>query len=350
VSNDEKVRPELFLIKSELQLEDALSTPDAKDVEMMRRLSGDIIILGAGGKMGPSLASRIKRATEAAAVERRVIAVSRFSSSLSREHLESAGIETIECDLLSRQLGDLPECENVFFLAGRKFGSTDRNDLTWAINSYLPGLVAERYRSSRIVAFSTGNVYPFIKLGSPGSVESDATDPLGEYANSCLGRERVFEYFSREHGMRCLIFRLNYAVDLRYGVLVDIARNVYAGNPVNLSVGSFNVIWQGDALSYALRSIELCESPLRILNVTGPEIASTRLVAEFYAQRFGREANFSGPESELALLSNASLCHQLLGYPSLSLAELMEAVAHWVEVGGASLGRPTKFEVTDGRF
>ncbi len=338
-------------IETEEQLEEALSAPDAKDVELMRGLSGDVIILGAGGKMGPSLARRIKRATELAAVRRRVIAVSRFSSPRSREYLASAGIETIECDLLDhRQLGGLPDCENVFFLAGRKFGSTDRNDLTWAINSYLPGLVAERYRSSRIVAFSTGNVYPFVKLDSQGSVESDATDPRGEYANSCLGRERVFEYFSRENGVNCLIFRLNYAVDLRYGVLVDIARNVYAGNPVNLSVGAFNVIWQGDANSYALRSLGLCESPARILNVTGPEIVSTRRTAEFYARRFGREAMLEGTESEVALLSDASICHQLLGYPSVSMDELMEAVAHWIEIGGASLGKPTKFEVTDGIF
>jgi nucleoside-diphosphate-sugar epimerase len=341
----------LLLIESEPQLEDALAAPDAKDVETMRRLSGDIVILGAGGKMGPSLARRIKRTAEAAGVRRRVIAVSRFSLPRSRDQLESAGIETIHCDLLDwRQLDALPECENVFFLAGRKFGSTERNDLTWAINSYLPGLVANRYCASRIVAFSTGNVYPFIKPDSGGSVESDAPDPCGEYANSCLGRERVFEYFSREHGVRCLIYRLNYAVDLRYGVLVDIARNVYEGNPVNVSVGAFNAIWQGDALSYALRSLELCESPPRILNVTGPEIASTRRVAEFYAQRYGRHAIFAGSESEVALLSNASLCHKSLGSPSVSLVELMEAVAHWVEIGGASLGKPTRFEVTDGRF
>jgi nucleoside-diphosphate-sugar epimerase len=339
------------MIETEEQLEDALSAPDARDVELMRGLSGDVIILGAGGKMGPSLARRIKRATEAAGAPRRVIAVSRFSSPRSRDYLASAGIETMECDLLNhRQLGGLPECENVFFLAGRKFGSTDRNDLTWAINSYLPGLVADRYRSSRIVAFSTGNVYPFMKLDSTGSVETDAPDPRGEYASSCLGRERVFEYFSREHGVRCLIFRLNYAVDLRYGVLVDIAGSVHAGNPVRLSVGAFNTIWQGDANSYALRSLALCESPLRILNVTGPEIASTRRTAEFYAQRFGCEALFEGKESAGALLSDASLCHQLLGYPSVSMDELMEAVAHWIEIGGASLGKPTRFDVTDGIF
>src|SRR5262249_18596473 len=195
----------------------------------------------------------------------------------------------------------------------------------------------------RIVAFSTGNVYPFVRLGSGGSIETDLPDPRGEYASSCLGRERVFEYFSRKHGQPCLIFRLNYAVDLRYGVLVDIGRRVYEGKPVSLSVAGFNVIWQGDALSYALRSLELCQSPPRVLNVTGEEIISTRSAAEFYADRFGREAIFDGPESEVALLNNASMCHQLLGYPSVRSAELMEAVAHWIEIGGANLGRPTRF-------
>ena len=341
----------MSLIETEVQLEAALAAPNAADVDLMRRLSGDVIVLGAGGKMGPSLAQRIKRATTAANVARRVIAVSRFSAPQSRAELESAGVETISCDLLDRQqVAALPDCENVFFLAGRKFGSADRADLTWAINSYAPGLAAERYRAGRIVVFSTGNVYPFVNAASGGSVETDAPQPHGEYASSCLGRERVFEYFSHAHGTRCLIFRLNYAVDLRYGVLVDIARKVDAGHPVNLSAASFNVIWQGDANSYALRSLELCESPPRILNVTGPETVSTRRAAEFFARRFERQAIFQGEESDVALLNNASLCHKLLGYPEVSLGELMELVARWVEIGGASLGKPTKFEVVDGRY
>lgn len=341
----------MLLIETEEQLEDALAAPNAADAEVMRRLSGDVIILGAGGKMGPSLARRVKRATEAAGVKRRVIAVSRFSSPQSRDEFESAGVETISCDLLNRaQIAALPDCENVFFLAGRKFGSTERSDLTWAINSYAPGIVAERYRAARIVVFSTGNVYPFVNVASGGSVETDAPMPNGEYANSCLGRERIFEYFSREQGTRCLIFRLNYAVDLRYGVLVDIARKVYESQPVNLSVACFNVIWQGDANSCALRSIELCDAPPRLLNVTGPETVSTRRAAEFFARRFGREAIFQDAESDVALLNNASLCHKLLGYPETPLGELMERVARWVEVGGASLGKPTKFEVVDGRY
>jgi nucleoside-diphosphate-sugar epimerase len=338
-------------INTEEQLEDLLTTPNQQDVELMRRLPGDVIVLGAGGKMGPSLARRVKRAADAAGLPRRVLAVSRFSSAQARAELERAGVETIACDLLKREEVDaLPACENVLYLAGRKFGSTERSDLTWASNTVVPTYVAQRYRAARIVVFSTGNVYPFVSVMSGGSVESDPPAPRGEYAQSSLGRERVFEYFAREHGTRCLCFRLNYAVDLRYGVLVDIARKVYTGEPVDLTVANFNVIWQGDANSYALRALELCETPPRILNVTGPETVSTRRAAEFFAQRFGQQATFLNAASDTALLNNAALCHTLLGYPKTTLGELMELVAHWVEVGGASLGKPTKFEVADGRF
>jgi nucleoside-diphosphate-sugar epimerase len=340
-----------LLTENEEQLESLLSAPNAADIDVMRRLPGDLLLLGAGGKMGPSLARRIKRASQAAGIERRVIAVSRFSSPQARPELEENGVETIACDLFNRdEVDSLPKCENVLYLAGRKFGSMDRSDLTWAGNTIIPAYVAHRYRDSRIVAFSTGNVYRFVKAASGGSIESDSPDPRGEYAQSCLGRERVFEYFSREYGTRCLIFRLNYAVDLRYGVLVDIARKVYEGTPVDLTVPAFNVIWQGDANSYALRCLELCQSPPRILNVTGPETISTRRAAEFFAARFDCEAVFQGEENDGALLNNASLCHRLLGYPEVTLGELMEMVAHWIEIGGTSLNKPTKFEVTDGRF
>lgn len=336
---------------TEAQLDALLAAPSPADVETMRRVAGDVIILGAGGKMGPSLARRIRQATTAAGVDRRVIAASRFSAPESRAELERAGVETIACDLLNRnQLAALPDCDNVLFLAGRKFGSTERTDLTWAINSYAPGLAAERYRASRVVVFSTGNVYPLVNLSSGGSVETDAPMPRGEYAQSCLARERLFQYFSETHGTRALLFRLNYAVDLRYGVLVDIARNVFAGQPINLAVACFNVIWQGDANSYALRSLEWCDAPPRILNVTGPETISVRRAAEFFARRFGREAIFQGEETGKALLSNATQCHALLGYPSVPAARLMEWVAQWVAAGGASLNKPTKFEVTDGNY
>ncbi len=341
----------MLLIETESQLEELLATPNAADIAAMQRLRGDVMILGAGGKMGPSLARRCQRAIEAAGAPKRVFAVSRFSSLPARVALEKSGVATIACDLLNRADVDrLPDCENILYLAGRKFGSTDRTDLTWASNAIVPAYVAHRYQTARLVVFSTGNVYPFVSAASGGSVETDALAPRGEYANSCLARERVFEYFAHEHGAKCLLFRLNYAVDLRYGVLVDIARKVYADEPIDLTVSHFNVIWQGDANSYALRSLELCDAPPRVLNVTGLEICSVRETAEFFAARFQRRTNFQGEESGIALLNNAALCQQLLGAPEVTLESLREMVAHWIETGGASLQKPTKFEVTDGKF
>jgi nucleoside-diphosphate-sugar epimerase len=339
------------VIETEQQLEECLSAPSEQDIAVMQRLSGDVIVLGAGGKMGPSLTARCKLAADAAGVAKRVLAVSRFSSAESRNALEAAGIETVSCDLLDReQIDRLPECENILYLAGRKFGSAERSDLTWANNVMVPAYVAHRYRQSRIVAFSTGNVYPFVSATGGGSVETDALDPRGEYAQSCLGRERMFEYFSQEFGTPCLIFRLNYAVDLRYGVLVDIARKVFNGQPIDLSVSHFNVIWQGDANSYALRSLEFCQSPPRVLNVTGGEIVPIQWAAEFFGQRFQQKVVFTGQDSGVALLNNAAACHQLLGEPEMKLDELMELVARWIEIGGKSLNKPTKFEVVDGKF
>jgi nucleoside-diphosphate-sugar epimerase len=339
------------LLESETQLEDALSTPSRRDVAFARELDGDVVILGAGGKMGPSLAKRIRRACDEARVQHRVIAVSRFESGSSRSDLERAGVQTTACDLLdTNQVSTLPDAPNVLFLAGRKFGSSDRSDLTWAMNTILPANVAPRLRHSRVVVFSTGNVYPFVTPAEGGCTESTPPAPCGEYAQSCLGRERIFEYFSREQGLRCLLFRLNYAVDLRYGVLVDIARRVRSGERVSLAVPAFNAIWQGDANSYAFRSLGLCDSPPRYLNVTGPETLMVRQTAEFFANRFGRDVEFGDAGPGAALLSNAGACHKELGYPEVAIRRLMDMVAHWVEIGGASLAKPTKFEVTDGRF
>ena len=338
-------------IETETQLEDELSTPSAADIEAMRTLPGDILILGAGGKMGPSLAHLARRASDRAGTRRRVIAVSRFSQPEVRAELGRSGVETIECDLLdSEQILRLPLCENLLYMAGRKFGSTGRPDVTWASNTLMPAFAARRFSSSRVVVFSTGNVYPLVPVASAGSVETDPPDPVGEYAQSCLGRERIFEYYSREHGMKALLFRLNYAMDLRYGVLVDIARRVYDGQPVPLAVGHFNTIWQADANSYALRSLALCQSPPMVLNVTGPEIIPVRRAAMFFAERFRREATFEGEESGFALLGNAARCLSLLGPPTMTAQQLMENVAHWILAGGTSLNKPTHFEVSDGKF
>jgi nucleoside-diphosphate-sugar epimerase len=341
----------MTVIESSQDLEDRLARPSDQDRDLVRRTNGDFIVLGAGGKMGPSLARRIRRAVTESGTPSRVLAVSRFSSPDLMKALEGEGIETITCDLLSPdQVAGLPRCPNVLFLSGRKFGSTSRPDLTWATNTIVPHHVALHYRASRIVAFSTGNVYPLVKLDSGGSLESDAPEPVGEYAQSCLGRERIFDYYSREYGTPCLLYRLNYAVDLRYGVLVDIARKVYAGDPVDLAVPAFNAIWQGDANSYALRSLEYCASPPRVLNVTGPDTISVRSAAEYFAREFQREPLLAGKECDRALLSNASACHAALGDPEVSLAELMHWVTHWVRRGGEALNKPTRFEVTDGRF
>ncbi len=323
-----------------------LSAPSRKDIDFLRRWDGDILILGASGKMGPSLASLCRRASDEAGKPRRVIAVSRQIPSTTNE-----GVEAIACDLLDRaQVARLPDCPNILYLAGRKFGSTDNPELTWAINTTVPAIVADRFRESRIVVFSTGNVYALRAPASGGAREDDPPAPVGEYAQSCLGRERIFQYFSERYGLRCLLFRLNYAVDLRYGVLVDIARRVHEGEPVPLAVPAFNVIWQRDANSYALRALQHCASPPRILNVTGPEICTVRRAAEYFAARFGRPCRFDGVEGGVALLSDASACHALMGAPDVSLGRLMEMAADWVQGGGESLNKPTHFETANGRF
>jgi nucleoside-diphosphate-sugar epimerase len=332
-------------IKTVTELEEGLSRPSAADVDCMRRLEGDILILGASGKMGPSLARLCRRAADAASDKaRRIIAV-------SRHVISEPGVEAIACDLLDRDaVAGLPDCPNVLYLAGRKFGSSGSPELTWAMNVIVPGVVAERFRKSRIMVFSTGNVYPLREITGRGSRESDPLGPVGEYAQSCLGRERIFEYYANQRGLRCLFFRLNYAVDLRYGVLVDIARKVHAGEPVDLTVPAFNVIWQRDANSYALRSLEYCATPPRILNITGRETLTVAEAAEFFAKRFNRSCRYSGIPGPAALLSDASASHQLLGPPEVPSAMLMELVASWVEAGGESLNKPTHFEAADGRF
>ncbi len=338
-------------IRDEAQLEDVLSEPSPADVACASRLHGDILIVGAAGKMGPSLARRVHRALGRAGSRSRVLAASRFSTGAVRESLEADGVQTIACDLLDPvQIAALPRAENVLFLAGRKFGTLDRTDVTWATNTVVPARVAEHFAQSRMVVFSTGNVYPLVPAGSPGSSEDDAPSPVGEYAQSCLGRERVIEFVSRERDVRALIFRLNYAVDLRYGTLVDIARKVFSREPIDLTMGYFNAIWQGDANSYALRSLELCSSPPAVLNVTGAERISVRETAEWFGSLFSRPPVLVNTEGPVALLSDSRRCRALLGEPLVPLPVLRQWVAHWVRMGGASLNKPTHFEVTDGRY
>jgi nucleoside-diphosphate-sugar epimerase len=333
------------------ELEDCLSEPTAADVEAMSELDGDILILGAAGKMGPSLAKLAGRSIAESGVKKRVIAVARFSDAQVRCDLEKSGIETITCDLLKPgALAELPDIENVIFMAARKFGTSGSEHLTWAMNTLLPGLVAERFHSSRIVAFSTGNVYGLQPVASGGATESTPLTPTGEYAQSALGRERMFEYGSSQWGTQVVLLRLNYAVELRYGVLVDIALAVFNRRPVDLQMGYVNVIWQRDANSDCLRSLQHCQSPPLVLNIAGPEILSVRHIAEEFGRRFGVKPMFNGAESEVAILSNGKKAAALFGPPTVSPDQLIEWIADWIVKGGALLNKPTHFEVQDGKF
>jgi hypothetical protein len=339
------------MITNETELEERLSRPTDVDTRAMASLDGDLLILGAGGKMGPSLAKLARRAVDASGKPKRIIAVARFTDPAAAADLRASGIEAISCDLLEPgTLAQLPDIPNVIFMAARKFGTSGAAHLTWAMNTYLPGLVAERYRSSRIVAFSSGNVYGLEPVSSTGPTESTPVAPVGEYAQSVLGRERMFEYGSSRWGTKIALLRLNYAVDLRYGVLVDIALAVYEGRPVDLRMAVVNVIWQGDANSVCLRSFALCQSPPRVLNLTGPETLSVREVAWRFGRKFGKDPIFSGEESPTALLNNAAECHRQFGCPKVTSDELVDWVADWIQSGGRLLNKPTHFQSRDGSF
>ena len=329
---------------TETELEEWLSRPVDADIAHAAALDGDLLVLGAGGKMGPSLVRLAKRAATAAGRNTRVIAV-------SRSRVAAEGVETIACDLLEPGvLAKLPEARNVIFMAARKFGTRGSEHLTWAMNTYLPGMVVERYRDSRIVAFSSGNVYGMTPVASAGSTETSEVSPVGEYAQSVLGRERIFEYGSHRWETHVMLLRLNYAVELRYGVLVDIARAVFGKSPVDLRMGYVNCIWQRDANSMALRSLSSCSHPAAILNLTGPETLSTRWIAEEFGRRFGVEPVFCGQENPDALLNNAARSHQLFGLPTVKPAEMIDWIATWVSRGNTHLNKPTHFDVQDGKF
>ncbi|HEY5062253.1 MAG TPA: NAD-dependent epimerase/dehydratase family protein [Gemmatimonadaceae bacterium] len=330
------------------ELDDMLSTPRAETAAALERCPGDVIVLGAGGKMGPTLT---RMAARAANGRRRVIAVSRWSSGAAEHALRNAGVETISCDLLDREaVARLPDAANVVFMAGQKFGTTQAAAMTWGMNTLVPANCAERYRESRIVAFSTGNVYALSPVASGGSREQDSPGPIGEYAASCLGRERVFELYAGRFGTRVSIVRLNYAIDLRYGVLVDVALRVRRGEPVSTDMGYVNVIWQGDANRAALECLPLASAPPFVINVTGAEKLSVRAVAEWFARRFGTTASLTGTERADALLSDTSRMRATLAEPEMAVAQMMELVADWVEQDRPLLGKPTRFEARDGKF
>jgi nucleoside-diphosphate-sugar epimerase len=333
------------------ELEERLSRPTPAVVDALHRVPGDVVVLGAGGKMGPSLTKMVRRALDERGDTRDVIAVSRFSSLDAAADLERANVRIVRADLGSREeLAKLPDAANVIYMAGQKFGTRDLPSLTWAVNTIVPAAVAERFATSRIVAFSTGNVYPMSAATTTGSRETDALTPLGEYANSCVGRERVLEHVSRTHGTPIAIIRLNYAVDLRYGVIVDIAHRIAAGDPVRVDMGYVNVIWQGDANAQAIRALELAASPPFVVNVTGPERVSVRETALRLGELMGRTPRFEGSEAPDALLSDTSLAQSMFGPPTVPASTLIEWVADWVAGGGTRLGKATKFEVRDGRY
>jgi nucleoside-diphosphate-sugar epimerase len=333
------------------QLEELLSEPAEGVVETFRGLEGDILLLGVGGKIGPSIARMAKRASDLTGKQRRVIGVSRFASGAREADLQAHGIETIRCGLLDEgALSRLPDAANVIYLVGTKFGTSGNEPHVWATNTFLPGMVCQRYRQSRIVALSTGNVYALAPVGSGGSVETDAPRPVGEYAMSCLGRERMFEYFSGNLNLPVATIRLNYACELRYGVLVDLVQSAASGEAIPLTMGHFNVIWQGDANAMILQALVHASSPPTVLNVTGPELLNVRQVCAEVARLMGRSVNFTGQEPPTALLSNATLAHRLFGLPRVGASQVLRWVVDWIGRGGSTLGKPTHFERRDGVF
>ncbi len=332
-------------------LEDLLSEPTQETIAAMGSLDGDLVILGVGGKMGPTLARMAKRASDLAGVSRRVIGVSRFSASKLQEKLHSWGVETHQCDLLnSKSYSQLPDAANIVYMAGMKFGTTGQQSLTWAMNAFLPGLVSGRYHDSRIAVFSTGNVYGFSAVNLGGSRETDPLHPVGDYAMSCLGRERIFEHFSRTEKIKMSILRVYYSIELRYGVLMDLAQLVLLGKPVPLGMGHFCAIWQADAAAMSLQSLGYVATPPLVLNIAGPELFSVRRVAEGFGERMEKPVRFEGVESGDALIGNSQKTMHIFGYPHVSVGQMMTWTADWAVRGGESLSKPTHFENRAGDF
>ena len=332
-------------------LEERYTRPSEALIADVKKIKGDIVLLGIGGKMGPSMGKLLVDALREAGMPNRVIGISRFSNPQAKEELLAVGIEVIACDLLNdEELFNLPDAPNVIYLAGNKFGTTGKENFTWAMNAYLPGRVAEKYKNSNIVVFSSGNVLPFVPVTSGGVSEETTPEPIGEYAQSCLGRERIFEYFAHKNQTPTLIYRLNYAVDFRYGVVMEIAKSILAGKEIDLSTENVNVIWQGDANEIAIRSLLHCTTPAKILNVTGPEILSIRWIAQQFANIFNIEPKFVNEPVGTALLNNASECHRIFGYPKVTIREIIDITATWLSNGGDEFGKATHFQERGGKF
>jgi nucleoside-diphosphate-sugar epimerase len=344
-------------IETEEALDELLTRPRPVLVEFVKTVSSPVLILGAGGKMGPSLAVLARRAADLAGHPLEIVAASRFSDGEKRRWLEERGVRTLSCDLLDpASWQTLPEARDVIYLLGQKFGTTNNPALTWAVNCLPPAYACSRYPTSRVVALSSGSIYPFtsVKTFTPvkagGALETEPLTPFGEYANACVARERLFEYFSFQTGVSLALLRLFYAVDLRYGVLVDLALKVYAGEPVDLEMGYLNWIWQGDANEMILRSLALAQSPPQAYNLTGLRCESVRMITSKFSELFDRPVCFTGQESETALLGSPALLCGHLGEPPTPLEPVMRWIAHWVQNQGRLLGKPTHFEVRDGRY
>lgn len=336
---------------TEQMLDEMLVTPSQKLIEDMKKLDGDIMVVGAGGKMGPSLCVLAKNAIKKAGVTKRVIAVSRFTDEIATNFLHENGIETVGVDLLEEgSIEKLETVKNIIYMAGRKFGTDGEEALTWAMNTYLPGEIAKRFRESRIVVFSSGNIYPMMPIHSGGAAEAVKPSPIGEYGMSCLGRERIFEYWSNRYQIPLVMYRLNYAVDLRYGVIHDIAQNIMHDRPISVSTPVFNCIWQQDANEIAIRSLLHAEFPAVKLNVTGPETVSVRETALKLGKLLEKEPRFVGEEREEAYLNNAGKAIQWFGYPQKGINEMVEMQADWILSGGRALGKATHFEERGGKY
>jgi nucleoside-diphosphate-sugar epimerase len=333
------------------EIEHELTTPSPALIEEIATLDGDITVLGVGGKVGPSVAIMAQRAVEAAGVDKKVFGVARFSDPAAKASLERAGVTAVTADLTDDlELDAIPDAANVIYMAGNKFGTVGNEHFTWMMNSYLPGRVAQRFRASRIVVFSTLVTYPLADVATGGSRESDPPGPIGEYSASCVGRERMFEHFSRKHGTPVLLFRLGYSIETRYGVLQEIAQAVHDGTPIPLEMGHASVIWQRDVAEYALRSVNLATSPPRALNITGPEIVSIRWLAERFGERFGRSPIFDGEESGTAYVMDGSALQSEFGYPTTTVPQMIDTVAEWVDAAKPLIGKPTKFQQRQGAF